>query len=275
MSKEVVRVMEAKLAGLNLPDADRVLFDRAPLVLTIAQVRYPALIRFGEQSSLARLQDELAKDYPNASPEQQVSVAINVGGIQQQQGGPNLWRFSTLDGTWSVVVGQDAVTIESRAYEEISHFCNRIRRVLKAVEKTLRPTHQRRLGLRYINEFRYEDGATMGTWNSLLNQDLLGLSGRLGESVDHSFHEIRARTEYGVLLIHHGLFRGASTNRIGESSGNDPFYLLDLDYYDDTPGDWDVERVLQRMSDWNDIMYRLFRWSMTERLFQHLGPRYD
>jgi len=216
----------------------------------------------------------LRKDYPNANPEQQISIAINVSGVQQQQGGPNLWRFSTLDGTWSVVVGQDAVTIEARAYEQIDHFCNRIQRVLEAVEKHLRPTHQRRLGLRYINEFRYENGTTMETWKNLLNQDLLGLSGRLGESVDHSFHEIRARTEDGVLLIHHGLLRGSFTNVLGESPGSEPYYLLDLDYYDETPGDWDVGRVIQRVRDWNDIMYRLFRWSMTERLFEYLGPRH-
>src|SRR5215212_4463986 len=163
----------------------------------------------------------LRKDYPNANPEQQISIAINVSGVQQQQGGPNLWRFSILDGTWSVVVGQDAVTIEARAYEQIDHFCNRIQRVLEAVEKHLRPTHQRRLGLRYINEFRYENGTTMETWKNLLNQDLLGLSGRLGESVDHSFHEIRARTEDGTLVIHHGLLRGSATSTPGVSPGDE------------------------------------------------------
>ncbi len=265
--------MEEKLLGLDLPKVDRVLFDRAPLVLTLVQVRYPALIRFGEQSSLADLQEDLSQDYPDANPEQQISLTINVGGMQQSQAGPTIWRFSTLDGTWSVVVGQDAVTIESRQYEEIGHFCNRVKRVLAAVEKHLRPTHQRRLGLRYVNEFRHEDGETMGTWKKLLNQDLLGLSGRLGESVDHSFHEIRAHTGDGVLLIHHGLLRGSTDP--GASSGGEPYYLLDLDYFDDTPTSWDSEEVVRRVEAWNDIMYRLFRWSMTDRLFRNLEPQYD
>jgi hypothetical protein len=52
--------MEEKLFGLDLPPVDRVLFGKAPLVLTLAQVRYPALIRFGEQAILASLQDAFA-----------------------------------------------------------------------------------------------------------------------------------------------------------------------------------------------------------------------
>jgi uncharacterized protein (TIGR04255 family) len=265
--------VEERLLGLDLPPVNRVLFDRAPLVLTLAQVRYPAVIRFGEQATLAKLQDELAKDYPDARPEQQVSVTVNLSGVQQSQAGPALWRFSTLDGTWSVVVGQDAVTIEARAYEQIGHFSERVRRVLDAVEKHLNPTHQRRLGLRYVNEFRHEDGETMATWRGLLNQELLGLSGRLGENVDHSFHEIRARTEDGVLLIHHGLLRGSSNGTPELAAANEPFYLLDLDYFDETPAEWNKEEVVRRIRDWNDTMYRLFRWSMTTRLFEHLGPR--
>ncbi len=265
--------MEERLLCLDLPPVDRVLFDKAPLVLTLAQVRYPAVIRFGEQSRLAALQDDLAGDYPDARPEQQMSVTVNLSGVQQSQAGSTLWRFSSLDGTWSVVVGQDAVTIESRAYEQIDHFSERVRRVLDAVEKHLSPTHQRRLGLRYVNEFRHEDGETMATWRGLLNSELLGLSGRLGESVDHSFHEIRASTEDGVLLIHHGLLRGSASGT-PEVAASEPYYLLDLDYFDETPTAWNTEEVVLRICDWNEIMYRLFRWSMTPSLFEHLGPRY-
>lgn len=266
--------MQGKLLGLDLPEVDRVLFDQAPLVFTLVQIRYPATLRFGEQSSLAKLQDVLAGDYPNARPEQQFSLAVNVGGVQQNQSGQTLWRFSTLDDTWSVVVGQDAVTIEARAYENIDRFSNRIRDVFGAIETHLRPTHQLRLGLRYINEFRYEDGETMGTWKELLNEELLGLSGRLGESVDHSFHEVRARTGDGVLVIHHGLLRGSLVNMAGAPTKNRPYYLLDLDYFDEAPVVWDVEQVIERVRNWNDTMYRLFRWSLTDKLFQHLGPRY-
>lgn len=267
--------MEEKLLGLNLPPVSRVLFDRAPLVLTLAQVRYPAVIRFGEQSRLAALQDDLAKDYPDARPEQQMSVMVNLSGVQQSQAASTLWRFSSLDGMWSVVVGQDAVTVEARAYEQIDHFAERLRRVLSAVEEHLSPTHQLRLGLRYVNEFRHEGGGTMATWKELLNEDLLGLSGRLGESVDHSFHEIRASTEDGVLLIHHGLLRGSASGSQELATTNEPYYLLDFDYFNEIPTKWNTEEVVQRIRHWNESMYRLFRWSMNDSLLEHLGPRYE
>src|SRR5688500_10871218 len=116
--------------ALDLPEVDRLLFKRAPLVLTIAQVRYPASVRFGEQTSLANLQESLVEEYPITSKEEQISLAVNLGGIEQKEGTNLLWRFSTPDRNWSVVVGQDAVTLEVRSYVKIEHFCEKLSRIL-------------------------------------------------------------------------------------------------------------------------------------------------
>jgi uncharacterized protein (TIGR04255 family) len=258
--------------GLNLPEVDRLLFERAPLVLTVAQVRYPASVRFGEQASLADLQESLVEEYPIASKEQQISLAVNVGGIEQTEGTNLLWRFSTPDRKWSVIVGQDAVTLEVRSYVKIEHFCEKLSRILGAIKKHIRPTYQLRQGLRYINEFRYENADTMETWKDLLNADLLGLSGLYAKNINHSYHDIRAQFDNEALVIRHGLLRGSAVPPLGTSPGNDPYYLLDMDYFDETPMPWDSGKVIDKMREWNDIMYRLFRWSMSERLSEALGP---
>lgn len=258
---------------LDLPEVDRVLFEEAPLVLALAQVRYPAAVRFGEQSSLAALQEELASDYPIAAQEQQVSLTINISGVEQRQGSSPLWRFSTPDRNWSVVVGQDAVTLEVRTYVEVEHFCEKLLQILNAVKNHIRPTYQLRLGLRYINEFRYENGETMKIWKELLNRDMLGLSALYADNVDHSLHEIRAKFDDEVLMIHHGLLRGSAAPAPGASPDDTPYYLLDMDYFNETPVPWNSDQVVKRVREWNETMYRLFRWAMTDRLFQALGPR--
>jgi uncharacterized protein (TIGR04255 family) len=262
------------LSRLDLPEVDRVLFRKAPLVLTVAQVKYPAAVRFGEQASLADLQEELANEYPIATKEQQVVLTVNIGGVEQSPGSSQLWRFSTPDRNWSVVVGQDAVTLEVRSYVKIEHFCDKLLRILGAIKQHIRPTYQLRLGLRYINEFRHEGAATMETWKELLNPDMLGLSALYAESVDHSYHEIRARFDDAVLVIRHGLLHGSIAPVPGTSPGNNPYYLLDMDYFDETPVPWDSNRVIGQVREWNEVMYRLFRWAMSERLFKALEPHH-
>lgn len=257
---------------LDLPEVQRLLFRKAPLVLTVAQVRYPAAVRFGEQASLADLQEDLAEEYPIAIKERQVTLAVNIGGIEQSPEGSSLWRFSTPDRNWSVIVGQDAVTLEVRSYVEIEHFCEKFLRILDVIKQHIRPTYQLRLGLRYVNEFRYENADTMETWKELLNPDMLGLSALYAKGVEHSYHEIRVRSDDEVLLIRHGLLRGSTAPVLGEHPGSDPYYLLDMDYFNETPAPWDSHRVINQVREWNEAMYRLFRWTMSERLSKNLGP---
>ncbi len=256
-----------------LPNVERVLFKNPPLRLVVGQVRFPLLLRFNEGSFIAPFQEAVADDYPVVSREQQVSFQVSVKGLQP--GGETLLRFSTRDAQWAVVLGEGALTLEVRGYSSIEEFSGRFKKVLATAKEKLVIKDRSRLGLRYINEFRHEAGRTLGAWTKLLNPTLLGFSGSdlIDGSVEHMVQETQVRRPDGVLAIRHGLLTGGvvePTPAPTVASGR--FYLLDMDYYDARPEELDVEATTARLRDYNDIMYRFFRWSLGKQMFDYLEP---
>ena len=132
-----------------------------------------------------------------------------------------------------------------------------------------------RLGLRYINEIRHHDAESLAKWRTLLNPEFVGFeaSSLLDGKVDHTLHEIQVGRPDGTLAIRHGLLNGAVVAPVPqEQPANGYFYLVDLDYYDTTEHDLDISAIIKQMQDYNDIMYRFFRWTLSETLYNYLEP---
>jgi uncharacterized protein (TIGR04255 family) len=258
-----------------LPEVERVLFRNTPLRLVIGQVRFPLLQRFSEGAFIAPFQDALADDYPVVSREQQVSFQVSEKGLQS--GGETLLRFSSRNGHWAVVLGEAALTLEVRGYSSIEEFSARFKKVLTAAREKLVIKERARLGLRYINEFRHGAGESLGDWARLLKPELLGFAGTdlFGGPVEHMVQEIQVRRPDGVLAIRHGLLTGSVVvERTPAPPAAGRFYLLDMDYFDARQEALDVERTTNTLRDYNDVMYRFFRWCLGDTLFKHLEPEH-
>jgi uncharacterized protein (TIGR04255 family) len=144
------------------------------------------------------------------------------------------WQFSDPDDTWTVVLAQDSLAIETRAYRHFADFLERLRTVLRALVEHVQPQLGTRLGLRYVNEIR----PTSLDWRQVVRSELLG---------PLSVPEIVANTrqvqciqqlalrydEYLGVNINHGLFPGGTTvrPRAGTLQTHTPFYLLDFDVF--------------------------------------------
>jgi uncharacterized protein (TIGR04255 family) len=257
-----------------LPEVERVLFKNPPLRLVVGQVRFPLLFRFSEGSFVAPFQEALAADYPVVSREQALSFQVTSGkGVQSS--GETLLRFSSRGGEWSVVLGEGALTLEVRGYSAVEEFSARFRKVLSSAKEKLLIKERSRLGLRYINEFRHEEGRTLADWAKLLNPALLGFAGSdlLEGTIEHMVQETQVRRPDGVLAIRHGLLVGGVVEPAPTSPvAGGRFYLLDMDYYDARQEPLDVERLGGTLRDYNDMMYRFFRWSLQDTLFRYLVP---
>jgi|GEM_PF-756525 len=264
-------------AGEQLPSYDQIHFNAPALVLTLVQLKYPPLLRFSEEGYLTDIKEALAEEYPLISTEQPVSIVISLQGVSQSVNlapTANFQRFTSIDQQWSVLLTNESISLETRAYTGITDFSRRFAHILRHVADYLQPHYQLRFGLRYINEFRYPDGDSYAGWQRLLNPGLLGLgaSGILGGTIEQTIGEVRTRREDGTLLVRHGFLKGttvAPTAAYPAQTG--PFYLLDLDYYDELPTKFDTDRPVQRMVGYNDILYRVFRWAISEGdLYQQL-----
>ena len=262
---------------MKLPEYRQVRLKKAPLRLVIGQIRFTIMPRFEQKAFIAGFQEAIRPHYPKVSREASVTYQLSPLGINPSPG-EILWRFSSRDNRWAVVVGESAITLESRAYSNMSDYLDRFAQILQVANKTLDITDRLRLGLRYINEIRYPHAETFAQWRSLFNSEFIGFdaAGLLNGKVDHTLQEIQVNRPDGVLAIRHGLLSGAIVAPLPqEQPASGQFYLLDLDYYDMTECDLDISATVKQMQDYNDLLYRFFRWSLSEMLFDYLEPIRD
>jgi len=264
---------------MTLPSYKRVLFGKAPLRLVVGQVRFPLLFRFNEKPFLAPFQEAIQPSYPRAVQEQQAAVKFSGGGIESKA--EALWRFTDREGSWSVVLGEAALTLETRRYMSIDDFIERFGKLLQAAVEHLRIEDRSRLGLRFINEMRSASATSLSDWSALLNPQFVGFGGApklLDGTVAHAFSEIQSQRDNGMLVIRHGLLTGTTVQpqpRVDDGNGaQGSFYLLDLDYFDGTETELDIAKTLDQMRAYNESIYQFFRWTLDEgKLYDDLEPR--
>ncbi len=259
---------------MNLPEYRWVRFRKSPLRLVIGQVRFPIIARFKQEGFIAPFQEAVRSEYPGFFREPTLTYQLSQAGISQIPG-ETLWRLSTRDGMWSIVVGESALTLESRRYPSMKEFTDRFRLIMEATSEYLGVTERVRLGLRYTNEIRYKGADTLSDWSALLRPEFTGFetSALLDGRVEHMLQEIQIQRPDGILAIRHGLLNGTVVPPLPqEASVDGRFYLIDLDYYNTTECALDIVATILQMQGYNDIMYRFFRWTLGDSLFSYLEP---
>src|SRR5258706_13488947 len=98
---------------MDLPEYKLVRFKKSPLRLVVGQIRFPIIARFKQEGFIAPFQEAVRSEYPGCVREQTLTYQLSQTGISQVPG-EFLWRLSTRDSMWSVVVGESALTLESR-----------------------------------------------------------------------------------------------------------------------------------------------------------------
>jgi uncharacterized protein (TIGR04255 family) len=256
-----------------LPIYDQVIFSNSFLELCLAQLKYPPIQRFFEDTFMVGIREALATEYPLVTTEQAMNIVIGPQGIGQTPGA-NMLRFTSIDSRWSVVLSSEFVSLETREYTNVNDLATRFASVLRYIDNYFNPRHQLRIGLRYINELRHSNGDSYDAWKRFLNPELLGLAaqGILGGRIEQTIGEVLTRRADGHLLVRHGFLRGTTiTPTLNRPAKTGHFYLLDLDYYNETPVKFDVEVPIEQLRKYNDILYRVFRWSIGDgELYQNL-----
>jgi uncharacterized protein (TIGR04255 family) len=243
----------------------RVVFKKNPLKTVVLQVRFPPILSLAQPVNLAPFQEAIRDEYPRAeAPSTQVSVAVADGRVMPPMAQTGPWRFASQDGAWVVSVTPDYVAIETSAYREYKDFAARASQLLDAARDVLRFRDQVRLGLRYVNEIRHPEAATVEDWAKLLDHDLLGIGGKiLGRQIVQTVQVMQVQMPNGVLTIRHGW----------DAAGEGPSpYVIDLDAHDDETRPFDVGAVMSRAAEYRDWIGGFFRASLGQRLVDYLEP---
>lgn len=271
---------------LGLPEVPFEGFEDSPLVLAMCQVRFSNVLGLADSALIGPFQREIQDRYPVsqeiAGLEMQVSLEHGEPEIREK-GAVRSFRFADSTDNWAVVLAQDFVSVETRAYERFSDFLARLRQVLIALNRHVRPTIRTRIGLRYVNEIR----PGHSNWASIVREELLGPL-----TVSELTVNTTALTAVQQLLlrypnnlginIRHGTFLDGTT--VQPLPGQEPerglFYLLDFDAFHEAQTAMslpvDTDEICQYVESFNRAIYRLFRWALKDDYLSSLGAyQYD
>ena len=276
--------MKREIDLLGLPDVSRTVLNSAPLVLALCQIRFSSMFSVTDPAFLTAFQRAVQSSYPVAVPAQEVELLVGIGPNEMELKGEQRrspqWQFTDQDDNWKIVLSQDFLTLETRNYEHFDDFLARLQEALDALTKHIQPTIGTRLGLRYINEIRFNDLTNMN-WFDVIRQELLGpiVMPELIENTTQvvSFQQMLLRypNDLGI-NVHHGLIPSGTTVRLRpkEEMPNDAFYLLDFDVFRDFPLSQPLKMnpkvICEYVEMYHKMIYRLFRWSVTDKYISTL-----
>ena len=261
------------------PRSARVEYSNNPLEEVICQVRFPPILKIGTAPP-ADFQDQIRELFPLYEersdggiplPNQVRDILSEAGieGLLPTQT-PRLHRFSTEDGSRSVVLQPDFIAFTVSDYKRWQDF----RKYFVSIEEKFRciyaPSFYSRIGLRYRDVIgRQSLGLEGRSWGELLNGDLVGLLGH----DDVSGQVRRAQTVVQIQLpeiddVHLTLRHGLLDQPEQESLDA---YVIDADIFIERRVDPnDCLRLLDRF---NEVTGNIFRWAISDTLRDALEPK--
>jgi uncharacterized protein (TIGR04255 family) len=257
------------------PDSPRVHYTQNPLIEVIVELRFPPILRIDSEVP-ARFQEIIRESFPllgeedsTPIPELPPELSQLIRASLQQQIPRKTWRFTTEDTSWAVTLTRESFSLSTTAYKSWEEFRGRLEGLLGALRDEYHPSFITRIGLRYQNLIvRSLLGISGAPWSDLLQPHIAAeysctdLSPAIQEVVHRALIGLSANSK--VNLRHGTAFKQGK---------NEPLYLIDNDFF--TEEKTEVASVLCRLDHFNRESGRLFRWCITQRLHDAMGPAHD
>lgn len=253
---------------------ERVLLSGAPLVRVLGQVRFPKIVKIGEESYIAEFQEAIRKEYPHFQSDVVQGVELNLAGEDLQHRVMNtvIWRFLDPTKVLRVSLSQDAITLETARYVSRDDFLDRLEFILKALQETIGPSLVQRVGFRYVDRLQSE---FLDSLDSLVQPALLNvLKPNLTSQIEISMTEVTGATKEGKLIARYGL---APANFSHDPDIAPPVkersWVLDVDSYSTKCAgeDFEAKMLCGELDKVAARAYAFFRWSVTDTFLEKFG----
>jgi uncharacterized protein (TIGR04255 family) len=271
----VVATTASALALTPFPDSPRVHYTRNPLIEVICQVRFPPILRIDSEVP-AQFQEMIREAFPlfreedsPLLPELSPELSQIVRASLQQQLPRKSWKFTTEDMTWEVTLTRESYTLSTTTYRRWEEFRARFEIVLGALQSEYRPSFITRIGLRYQNLIvRSRLGLSDSSWADLLQPHITAeySSLEISPAIQEAVHRVLiGLSGNGKVNLRHGTARKDGEDEI--------VYFIDNDFFTDDKTE--VASVTERLDHFNRDSGRLFRWCISERLHEAMGPTHE
>jgi uncharacterized protein (TIGR04255 family) len=260
------------------PETPRCVFENAPLVQVVCQLRFPTVLAI-EASVPAAFQDRIRDMFPlyersvaNLLP-QVPQIAQLPAEIVQMLGAAAAVQhlFKTEDQTETLSLTTDAVSLTTTKYPRWPLFRRLLSEPLRALIEIYKPAFFTRIGLRYSNAIAPQNIGLGGMpWSALFRRELLGELSipqfeRSLDAIATRVLRLRLPNSDGAVLFRHGL--GIVT---GVPVSPQPSYVIDLDFFRDEKTELShAEPILDR---YHQLAGHAFRWAISDALRAALGP---
>jgi uncharacterized protein (TIGR04255 family) len=239
----------------------------APLVLVIAQVRYPTLLAIRNQDRLAGFQEAIRSTYPFLEREE-VRLVTTFG----PDGGTDAlvhWRFWNETRRWRATLTQDFLSLESLEYSSRDDFVGKLDEIVQAFAAAFKPTHTTRLGMRYIDQIVPPN---LDRIEKLLRPEVLGVFNGLGGAhPEHLITQLAVNAEPGRLVARWGFLPKGNTPDPIVAPIEESSWILDLDVGLASNTRFSVTELVRDSRACAERIYSIFRWIVTDDFLIEYG----
>lgn len=238
---------------LNVPDVDRVEFERNFIRLAVCELRFPTLLEF-QQECPPDFQKLMRKRYPHY--ERGANISLLPSGERHSE---TRYIFRPIKQDLTVSLRPFAISIETRAYKHFEMFLEQVEWVVQQAVTIIDSDFFTRVGLRYINVLPVEGNPTGWLREELvkpLTDNVFGNPPKYTQIVSGSLAD-------GHYNFRHGLEDGQDEKRS---------YILDFDLYREEIQIKDLKSLLIAFNLQN---FKLFRWAISNKSLDYLGKAHS
>ena len=263
----------AAAAPTPFPDSARVLYAKNPLIEVVCQLRFPPILRIDSeipadfQETIRGALPLFSDADPSPFPDMPSEVSQLLKASLPTQLTRRTWKFQSEDSNWTVTLARDFLALATTQYINWGEFRAKLEHLLQALETAYRPSFFTRIGLRYQNLIvRSFLGLNDAPWSELLQPYIAAEYHlpSLAPAVQETTHRILVELPYNQARVN---LRYGTARREGE---DESLILIDNDFF--TEQKTELPNALNLLDLFNRESGRVFRWCITERLHEAMGP---
>jgi uncharacterized protein (TIGR04255 family) len=262
---------------MPFPETPRVVYQNNPLEEVVCQLRFPEILQISTVDP-AGFQNMIRDRYPLYARQEEAGLPKGLPKVVAdifthiplpKPGEDIVHKFLVEDSSRFISLARGFLAVTERNYTRWESFSEEVARAMDALEQEYRPAFYSRIGLRYVDVIsRTRLGLEGEPWGSLVNPPVAGI---LAEE-DFRPRVRETRSEVLLELDDNVVPEGFAKLRHGlvNPEDGDEAYLFDVDFF--TVGRSASSDVAGILSRFNRLAGNLFRWAITPKLAEALGP---
>lgn len=260
------------------PEVDHVRYQNCQIEKVICQFRFPPILKINSEIP-SSFQESIRSSFPFFEErfERKINFPIEISNEIPSAFLPFFsdintkknYSFLSKDKKVFINLTDNFISFTTNGYEHWGSFIEQIQGPLNKFIEIYNPNSFNRIGLRYINKFDREKMGLISTPWSDLFRNIVSIPSFEDKNYENNIIQFSSNLILRIdeadkisVRILHGIEKDVENNK--------KFYLLDNDFFAD--GEKELSDSVQTINNLNRYARNLFRWCITDKLHESMGP---